>query len=59
MARGTDVRERFDDRNERQRHKKFVRRDARLAAFDPRLAGNGTERWVVVTGGPGKGKGAI
>src|SRR3954469_8775171 len=51
--------ERFDYRNERQRHEKFVGREALLARLDELLVGDGADRWVVVTGGPGMGKSAI
>src|ERR1041384_8679063 len=51
--------ERFDYRNERQRHEKFVGREALLARLDELLVGDGTDRWVVITGGPGMGKSAI
>jgi hypothetical protein len=51
--------ERFDDSNERQRHEKFVGREALLARLDELLVDAGADRWVVVTGGPGMGKSAI
>src|SRR3954463_5645023 len=51
--------ERFDYRNERQRHEKFVGREALLARLDDLLVSDGPDRWVVVTGGPGMGKSAI
>src|ERR1041384_3162196 len=51
--------ERFDYRNERQRHEKFVGREALLTRLDELLIGDGADRWVVVTGGPGMGKSAI
>jgi hypothetical protein len=50
--------ERFDYTSERQRHEKFVGREALLARLDELLVG-GAGRWVVVTGGPGMGKSAI
>jgi len=49
----------FDYRNERQRHEKFVGREALLARLDTLLVADGVDRWVVVTGGPGTGKSAI
>lgn len=52
-------RERFDYRNERQRHEKFVGRKALLARLDELLVADSADRWVVVTGGPGMGKSAI
>jgi hypothetical protein len=51
--------ERFDYHNERQRHEKFVGREALLARLDELLVDGGDDRWVVVTGGPGMGKSAI
>jgi hypothetical protein len=51
--------ERFDSSNERQRHEKFVGREALLARLDALLADDGDDRWLVVTGGPGMGKSAI
>src|ERR1041384_1050580 len=51
--------ERFDYRNERQRHEKFVGREALLARLDELLVDDGVDRWVVLTGGPGMGKSAI
>jgi hypothetical protein len=51
--------ERFDYANERQRHEKFVGREALLSRLDELLVGEGADRWVVVTGGPGMGKSAI
>jgi len=50
---------RFDYRNERQRHEKFVGREALLARLDELLVGDDADRWVVITGGPGMGKSAI
>jgi len=50
---------RFDYRNERQRHEKFVGREALLARLDELLVDDGADRWVVITGGPGMGKSAI
>jgi len=51
--------ERFDYHNERQRHEKFVGREALLARLDALLVDGGDDRWVVVTGGPGMGKSAV
>jgi WD40 repeat protein len=51
--------ERFDYSNERQRHEKFVGREALLARLDELLVDGGDDRWVVVTGGPGMGKSAV
>src|SRR5678816_3037732 len=51
--------ERFDYTSERQRHEKFVGREALLARLDELLVDGGADRWVVVTGGPGMGKSAI
>ena len=51
--------ERFDYKNERQRHEKFVGREALLGRLDELLVADGVDRWVVVTGGPGMGKSAI
>jgi hypothetical protein len=51
--------ERFDYANERQRHEKFVGREALLSHLDGLLVGGAADRWVVVTGGPGMGKSAI
>ncbi|HEX7840282.1 MAG TPA: AAA family ATPase [Kofleriaceae bacterium] len=51
--------ERFDYTSERQRHEKFVGREALLARLDELLVDSATDRWVVVTGGPGMGKSAI
>jgi hypothetical protein len=42
--------ERFDDSNERQRHEKFVGREALLARLDELLVGDGDDRWVVGVG---------
>src|SRR5678816_3051073 len=50
--------ERFDHGNE-QRHEKFVGRAALLAQLDQLLVDGDTDRWVVVTGGPGMGKTAL
>jgi WD40 repeat protein/nucleoside phosphorylase len=44
---------------ERGRHGGFVGRGAILAALDRLLLDEDTDRWVVVTGGPGVGKSAI
>jgi AAA ATPase domain len=49
----------FDYTNERQRHEKFVGREALLARLDELLVDDGADRWVVITGGPGMGKSAI
>ena len=51
--------ERFDYTNERQRHERFVGREALLARLDALLVDDSADRWVVVTGGPGMGKSAI
>lgn len=51
--------ERFDYSGERQRHEKFVGRAALLARLDQLLIASDTDRWVVVTGGPGMGKSAL
>src|SRR3954468_18888911 len=51
--------DRFDYTNKRQRHEKFVGREALLARFDGLLVEGSTDRWVVITGGPGMGKSAI
>jgi hypothetical protein len=51
--------ERFDYTSERQRHEKFVGREALLARVDELLVEGGADRWVVITGGPGMGKSAI
>jgi hypothetical protein len=42
--------ERFDSSNERQRHEKFVGREALLARLDELLVGDGDDRWVVGVG---------
>ena len=44
---------------ERQRHEGFVGRAALLARLDQLLVADRTDRWVVVTGGPGMGKSAL
>ncbi|HWO18301.1 MAG TPA: PQQ-binding-like beta-propeller repeat protein [Kofleriaceae bacterium] len=44
---------------ERQRHARFVGRDAELAQLDEWLLRPGQIGWVVVTGGPGMGKSAL
>jgi nucleoside phosphorylase len=51
--------ERFDYSSELQRHEKFVGRTGLLARLDQLLASSGTDRWVVITGGPGMGKSAL
>jgi WD40 repeat protein len=51
--------ERLDYENERRRHEAFVGRAALLARLDQWLLTDGTDRWVVVTGGPGMGKSAL
>jgi hypothetical protein len=51
--------DRLDYRIERQRHAGFVGREAVLAKLDQLLVADQTDRWVVVTGGPGMGKSAI
>ncbi|HEY0479709.1 MAG TPA: AAA family ATPase, partial [Kofleriaceae bacterium] len=51
--------QRIDFRIERDRHQGFVGRTALLARLDQLLAADRTDRWVVVTGGPGMGKSAI
>ena len=49
--------EQFD--HGRQRGEKFVGRTAVLARLDQLLVDGDTDRWVVVTGGPGVGKTAL
>src|SRR5215813_13554296 len=44
---------------ERQRHAGFVGRAALLAQLDQLLIEDRTDRWVVVTGGPGMCKSAL
>ncbi|TMQ26343.1 MAG: ATP-binding protein [Deltaproteobacteria bacterium] len=44
---------------ERQRHAGFVGRAALLARLDQQLINDASQRWVVVTGGPGMGKSAL
>jgi hypothetical protein len=44
---------------ERQRHEKFVGRVGLLARLDQLLVDTETDRWVVITGGPGMGKSAL
>src|SRR5262249_51318102 len=44
---------------ERQRHAGFVGRAALLARLDQQLLNDTSQRWVVVTGGPGMGKSAV
>jgi len=51
--------ERIDYGIERQRHESFVGRAALLARLDQLLVTDTTDRWVVVTGGPGMGKSAL
>jgi ATP/maltotriose-dependent transcriptional regulator MalT len=51
--------ERLNDSIERQRHEGFVGREALLDQLDELLTADGTDRWVVVTGGPGMGKSAL
>ena len=51
--------DRLDYGIERQRHEGFVGREAMLAELDRLLVDDATDRWVVVTGGPGMGKSAI
>jgi len=51
--------ERIDYTIERQRHERFVGRAAVLARLDQLLVTDATDRWVLVTGGPGMGKSAI
>jgi len=51
--------ERIDYSIERQRHEGFVGRAALLARLDQLLILDRTDRWVVVTGGPGMGKSAL
>jgi WD40 repeat protein len=51
--------ERLDYGIERQRHQGFIGREAVLAELDWLLVADETDRWVVVTGGPGMGKSAI
>jgi len=51
--------ERFDYSSERQRHEKFVGRAGLLAQLDQLLVNSETDRWVVITGGPGMGKSAL
>ena len=51
--------ERIDFGIERQRHEGFVGRAALLDRLDHMLVADRTDRWVVVTGGPGMGKSAM
>jgi WD40 repeat protein len=53
------AREWFDYSSERMRHEKFVGRAGLLGRLDQLLVESGTDRWVVVTGGPGMGKSAL
>jgi WD40 repeat protein len=50
---------RFDYSSERQRHEKFVGRAGLLTRLDQLLVDGETDRWVVITGGPGMGKSAL
>jgi hypothetical protein len=59
MIRGRMSGERLDYENERRRHETFVGRAELLARLDQWLLADGTDRWVVVTGGPGMGKSAL
>lgn len=52
-------RDRFDYRSELQRHEKFVGRTGLLARLDQLLVSSDTDRWVVITSGPGMGKSAL
>jgi hypothetical protein len=51
--------DRFDYSSERQRHEKFVGRAALLTWLDQLLVDSETDRWLVITGGPGMGKSAL
>src|SRR5215468_10840712 len=51
--------DRIDYSIERRRHEKFVGRTALLARLDQLLVDSETDRWVVITGGPGMGKSAL
>jgi hypothetical protein len=51
--------ERFDYSSELQRHEKFVGRSGLLARLDQLLVSSDTDRWVVITSGPGMGKSAL
>ena len=51
--------EQFDHGSEWERREKFVGRAALLARLDQLLVDSDTDRWVVVTGGPGVGKTAL
>jgi hypothetical protein len=51
--------ERFDYSSERQRHETFVGREGLLSRLDQLLVDSDTDRWIVVTGGPGMGKSAL
>jgi hypothetical protein len=51
--------ERLDYGIERQRHEGFIGREVVLAELDRLLVADDTDRWVVVTGGPGMGKSAV
>lgn len=50
---------RFDYSIERQRHEGLVGRDALLERLDRLLIEERTDRWVLVTGGPGMGKSGL
>jgi len=50
---------RFDYSSERHRHEKFVGRAGLLTRLDQLLVDSETDRWVVITGGPGMGKSAL
>jgi len=50
---------RFDYAIERQRHARFVGRAGLLGRLDELLVDSETDRWVVITGGPGMGKSAL
>ena len=51
--------DRIDYSIERRRHEKFVGRAGLLARLDQLLVDSETDRWVVITGGPGMGKSAL
>src|SRR5689334_10310329 len=53
------LREALNFAYERQRHAGFIGRVALLAQLDQQLIEESTQRWVVVTGGPGMGKSAV
>lgn len=56
LARGPGA---IDFAIERQRHAGFVGRAELLARLDQLVIGDHTDRWVVLTGGPGMGKSAV